>query len=267
MSFLVYLAVVLFAAASALFGLDLMTSPLPPSPSTQAASTSAPNKLEKREAERKTAADKQASNSDRALSPVYPANPGGAKPDVRMVYPPTNATAGAAPSEEKSASAPQQPAPDTTARAEAKEPVAKNEPTASAPAESAPAQPVAQQTANRCDVSACASAYRSFRASDCTYQPFSGPRRVCEAPPAAQARTARAKATDDARPERAAQRSRKDDLRDVVQRVKEMTRQDDDDDGADADDEADDAAPAAEGRPRAIILQRGFGGWRWEDDR
>ena len=32
---------------------------------------------------------------------------------------------------------------------------------------------------NRCDVQACASAYKSFRASDCTYQPFGGDRRVC----------------------------------------------------------------------------------------
>jgi hypothetical protein len=31
-----------------------------------------------------------------------------------------------------------------------------------------------------CDYRACASRYRSFRASDCTYQPYSGPRRVCD---------------------------------------------------------------------------------------
>jgi len=46
-----------------------------------------------------------------------------------------------------------------------------------------------QQTAqspssNRCDVQACASTYRSFRASDCTYQPFDGGvRRLCEKSP------------------------------------------------------------------------------------
>jgi hypothetical protein len=33
--------------------------------------------------------------------------------------------------------------------------------------------------AGRCDIGACSSAYRSFRASDCTYQPYSGPRRLC----------------------------------------------------------------------------------------
>src|ERR1019366_4817366 len=31
----------------------------------------------------------------------------------------------------------------------------------------------------KCDVSACTSAYRSFRKSDCTYQPRRGPRRLC----------------------------------------------------------------------------------------
>ena len=41
-------------------------------------------------------------------------------------------------------------------------------------------------SSNRCDVQACASAYRSFRESDCTYQPFDGPRRFCGTPPGQQ---------------------------------------------------------------------------------
>nr|WP_321461961.1 BA14K family protein [uncultured Cohaesibacter sp.] len=32
---------------------------------------------------------------------------------------------------------------------------------------------------NWCNVRACSSRYRSFRASDCTYQPYNGPRRYC----------------------------------------------------------------------------------------
>lgn len=32
-----------------------------------------------------------------------------------------------------------------------------------------------------CDVAACASRYNSFRASDCTFQPYNGPRRICTA--------------------------------------------------------------------------------------
>ena len=31
----------------------------------------------------------------------------------------------------------------------------------------------------KCDISACTKAYRSFRESDCTYQPSTGPRRLC----------------------------------------------------------------------------------------
>ena len=42
---------------------------------------------------------------------------------------------------------------------------------------------------SKCDVTACTAAYRSFTAADCTYQPFDGPRRLCEkgTPPAAAA--------------------------------------------------------------------------------
>jgi hypothetical protein len=31
----------------------------------------------------------------------------------------------------------------------------------------------------RCNINACTAAYRSFRPSDCTYQPNDGPRRLC----------------------------------------------------------------------------------------
>jgi hypothetical protein len=32
----------------------------------------------------------------------------------------------------------------------------------------------------QCDYDACSTAYRSFRRSDCTYQPYQGPRRLCQ---------------------------------------------------------------------------------------
>src|SRR5690348_810931 len=54
----------------------------------------------------------------------------------------------------------------TQAQASAAEP-ASDTTTASVPA------------AAHCNVSACAAAYRSFRASDCTYQPLEGERRLC----------------------------------------------------------------------------------------
>jgi hypothetical protein len=36
-----------------------------------------------------------------------------------------------------------------------------------------------EEPAPACNVQACEAAYRSFTASDCTYQPFDGPRRLC----------------------------------------------------------------------------------------
>lgn len=47
----------------------------------------------------------------------------------------------------------------------------------------ASAGPSAAAAPAQCDRSACASAYHSFRASDCTYQPFDGPRQLCELRP------------------------------------------------------------------------------------
>jgi len=63
------------------------------------------------------------------------------------------------------------------------------------PALAAPVQPAAPATAGaatqaaapvaasepaaHCNVDACTAAYRSFRPSDCTYQPSNGPRRLC----------------------------------------------------------------------------------------
>jgi membrane peptidoglycan carboxypeptidase len=37
-----------------------------------------------------------------------------------------------------------------------------------------------EANAGQCNYRACESAYRSFRTSDCTYQPYRGPRRLCE---------------------------------------------------------------------------------------
>jgi BA14K-like protein len=50
--------------------------------------------------------------------------------------------------------------------------------------------------APRCDVAACAAAYHSFRASDCSWQPYEGPRRLCDkGQPPQTAATAAAAAT------------------------------------------------------------------------
>jgi predicted negative regulator of RcsB-dependent stress response len=44
---------------------------------------------------------------------------------------------------------------------------------------SAAATVSAKPTEPQCNIDACAEAYRSFRVSDCTFQPFQGPRRLC----------------------------------------------------------------------------------------
>lgn len=41
-------------------------------------------------------------------------------------------------------------------------------------------QPDAGTALPQCNIQQCSRAYRSFRASDCTFQPYSGPRRLCE---------------------------------------------------------------------------------------
>jgi hypothetical protein len=128
------------------------------------------------------------------------------------------------------------PAPAVAPAAEAQKPAAKEEPKTQE-AKAAPAQavqaakhanadaapatspknvtPVSLQGRNACDVSACARAYHSFRESDCTYQPYSGPRQICVGPPGANEASR-------SHPERAARREvdRRDnvDQRDVDRR-------------------------------------------------
>lgn len=46
-----------------------------------------------------------------------------------------------------------------------------------------------------CNVAACSASYRSFRAADCTYQPFDGPRRVCTKTSGSVAAAARPRST------------------------------------------------------------------------
>jgi hypothetical protein len=66
-------------------------------------------------------------------------------------------------------------------------------PAAPAPAPIVAPEPVIAAAPPKCDINACAAAYRSFTASDCTYQPSDGPRRLCtkgHPPSAAAAATA-----------------------------------------------------------------------------
>jgi BA14K-like protein len=42
-----------------------------------------------------------------------------------------------------------------------------------------PAAPATTEAPPKCDIAACAAAYRTFTASDCTYMPSAGVRRLC----------------------------------------------------------------------------------------
>lgn len=73
----------------------------------------------------------------------------------------------AKPAQPAVAQQPTQPAPQNESRQTVSQ--SSESDTAATPDAAAPA----------CNVQACEAAYRSFTASDCTYQPFDGPRRLC----------------------------------------------------------------------------------------
>ncbi len=165
MSFLIYFFVLMVSAASVLFGLDLMNSPLPNTPnvpigrSVQIAAQPPAQERQKRVAD------------ESALTPVYPTEP--SKPKVQAE------TSGAGMQEQAKLTPP----------AAAAAPVAQTplpQPAPEAKTESAATvQPGMQQAVNSCNVQACGAAYYSFRAADCSYQPAAGPRRACNLAPGA----------------------------------------------------------------------------------
>ena len=135
MAFLVYLFVLVVAAGSIVFGLDLTQSPLqPPSYATPVAQTTD------------------------ASATIAPAK-------IK-----TTATTG-------TASAAKTSAPATSAANPAG--VAANAQASAEDTQNQPATTAAVSAPNHCAIEACAAAYHSFRASDCTYQPFGSERRLC----------------------------------------------------------------------------------------
>lgn len=118
---------------------------------------------------------------------------------------------------------------------------------APAPPTPAPVQAAAVQAPNSCDVQGCASAYQSFRASDCTYQPMQGPRKICSAPPAASQRLA-ATPPRDQTPRKP---SRDAELRDVERVVRHIT----------AGETADPDMDPRMGRSEVILIQRPDRDW------
>ena len=296
MSFIAYFLVLIFAAGAALFGLDVLTAPLPPHGAAVNVAN-APNKLAQREA-----AQRQMDEGGKraALTPVYSTRAGDR--NVRVVDPANPATRaetnGAAPATQQTAQSAQtaqpalsanqtvavQPSPlqadqtandpalrsmlqptvnavknfsDATATAPAKTeppaapPSATQQPPA-APSTAAAAAPAAQAAtqpaAGACNVTACAAAYQSFRAADCTYQPFDGPRRACVAPPTGQRVTQRAQPQSIV-PDRSGDRDRE--LDSVAAKVKQVTSHRSTDPMDDDEDDDTDDAPQ-----HSIILQQ-----------
>jgi hypothetical protein len=259
MQFLVYLTVLMVSVSTILLEVHWLTSPAPPpKPAIQATSASLPTP--------------KTEGPNAALSPVYPKKTDAppAADSASNIQPSTVAIPQAAPVPRPAAQAvpaqqaaaqatpaqqaayataaampPQRPAAETngvaTREDDARKPVATtlNVAHRNAPESASPA-------VNRCDVQACAGAYRSFRASDCTYQSFEGPRRACTKPPVQ--RTAR---------EQRDEPERRKWSRDVYPRELDRStagrRIDDDDDGGatEFDDDSD----------RVVIIRR-FGP-RW----
>ena len=229
MQFLVYLTVLMVSISTVLLEVHWLTSPAPqPKPAVQATNVPAP--------------PRKVEGPTEALSPVYPkpaetaaAAPTSAPPSQPQQPQPPPPQQSQAPSTTTPAPAavaanpePQKPAAETTGVA------ARTEDSR----ESATATAVSAQATtsnNRCDVQACSSAYQSFRASDCTYQPFEGARRVCEKAPVQ--RTARDQSE---RPERR-QWSRERDVapRDSDRTVGRRVYDDPDENDADDDDDSD----------------------------
>jgi len=156
MSRLAYLAVLMVALGSVLFGLDWQSAPMSPMPETrlalQAASAYAPPPMSR------TVPD----GPNVGLSTASPANSGAA----------ANAR-GATTSKKVSV--------QTNAKQPDSSNAANTSPSAAADnAKASLAQVAAEGTQLKCNARACASAYQSFQASDCTYQPNNGPRRLCK---------------------------------------------------------------------------------------
>jgi len=183
-------------AVGFLLGLGVMSTPKPEQ-HKQIALTTTPTKVARTET---TGAGPQ---GERALTPLTPVAPGGAAAQAATPAPaqtepkPTQQAAATQPApapqpQQQIAAAPAASPPAKLDEPQAK-PAPEPAPVQTAKAEPAPAAqpgsnvtPVSIASGNACDVSACSRAYRSFRESDCTYQPFSGPRQVCVSPPGAK---------------------------------------------------------------------------------
>lgn len=151
MKFIVYVAILLVAAAGLALGLDLLTAP----PKKLEANAARPASAAVRQIPIKEATALSNGDPNNQLTPIYPAAPG---KDLPVKDTPVVEAAKPAPKAlETDGNAP-----------------AATQANASTPAVAA---------VGACNIQACEAAYRSFRASDCSYQPFEGDRKFCDAGP------------------------------------------------------------------------------------
>ena len=193
MQFLVYLTVLMVSVSTILLEVHWLTSPAPPpKPAIQATSASPPTpKIE---------------GPNAALSPVYPKKSDAPAPSdsasnvqlsTAVAIPqaaPVPQPGAATPAQRQrlkraaTAAPPQRVLPRKRRACVAREDDTRQQVAgATNVSHRALQETAAAPSGNRCDVQACAGAYRSFRASDCTYQSFEGPRRVCGKSPVQRA--------------------------------------------------------------------------------
>jgi hypothetical protein len=202
MPFLVYAIALIVAAGTLAFSVNLATAPDIGATKPRVAATSPVRQIPLGKTSVVSRGDPH-----NQLTPIYPAAPG------KDLAPPVEAADNKANDDTKNAAvpAPQATAPgaaSTTGTASSEEELDRPRVDASAAAP------------NSCAVDACGSAYRSFRASDCTYQPYGGPRKVCDLPAGAvqNASASPAVSSPAAQPRDAAPRSRVSDI-DAAARV------------------------------------------------
>lgn len=186
MSFVLYVVVLVVSVTSVMMGIDWLSTPPPPLPKS-VQTVSAPAKPAAPAPSKQVAVNKAAANK---AVPVQVAGTTGKADAPAAVGSLTSAlaqakatgtTAGAAaPTVAAAASETAGSAPTSTATAGSDAQANAAESNSTAMANAADVRGAhADAAAPRCDVQACAAHYHSFSASDCTYQPFDGPRRLC----------------------------------------------------------------------------------------
>jgi len=240
MQFLVYLTVLMVSISTVLLELQWLTSPPPqPKPAVQATSAPPPPKAEGPSAALSPVYPRKIETAQTAANaPQVPAGQAGQSQPQQPQAPTGQSQPQALPVQSQAQQPQAKPQPETTGMATRTEdptppPAA---PTRASVQQASAAPPEASASNNRCDVQTCASAYRSFRASDCTYQPFDGgERRLCAKGPA----TARSAARDLNSEPTTARRSNRDvefHDRNSERRTRGLRTDDEDDDAADAND-------------------------------